>query len=628
MEPDDTAKRATSIGPERRLSAWGLTAMPPTARAPVEYPLDSLGPDEFEALAFLLARAESPEVVPVRNKDFGLDARLPDSRGRTLRGWQAKRFRGPIQWAKCRESVNRAMAFWRPPRITFCFANDLSAAEQKKFQTELVDHFPEVRLDFWGKSELQRRLRDTDEGKRAAAWLFSGTKTSEEALARAYAVGGPLEDGRQAGERQAVIQRFMDRDPHVHYTTVSRGVGGPETPPAPQTFLSVTLMHGDQEVRYDASARYPGALADLGSQPHLVFTNDDSGKRALEAVERVMREGGSATISSGMGAVMGEVPVGLKGLFPENGVWGEAEISAEDQTVVAAPPPADPMGGPMLLRCGDSEVGIMMSTADAPDGWEHAVHGSTGGLQMILMGRQGSDGKADLRNEWSYTRGEGSGREQLLAARIMLAVLERKPLELLRPNGDWLARGGVMESLEGEEEWRESLEQQVEFLGYVAEVEAWLGRELFPPADLTDADAKALQAIVSLIRQRETSLSWTRMELAPGATRPDNDGPWQFALVQPLHADLFGQRVDVATEFIHIPEGLIDASGDNLAVVPVGDIGEGTSRLYHPDEVPPSAARVPREEGESAEDDQIEKVGRNDPCPCGSGKKYKRCHGQ
>jgi preprotein translocase subunit SecA len=23
-----------------------------------------------------------------------------------------------------------------------------------------------------------------------------------------------------------------------------------------------------------------------------------------------------------------------------------------------------------------------------------------------------------------------------------------------------------------------------------------------------------------------------------------------------------------------------------------------------------------------------EKVGRNDPCPCGSGKKYKQCHGK
>jgi len=25
--------------------------------------------------------------------------------------------------------------------------------------------------------------------------------------------------------------------------------------------------------------------------------------------------------------------------------------------------------------------------------------------------------------------------------------------------------------------------------------------------------------------------------------------------------------------------------------------------------------------------DNIQKVGRSDPCPCGSGKKYKKCHG-
>ena len=30
----------------------------------------------------------------------------------------------------------------------------------------------------------------------------------------------------------------------------------------------------------------------------------------------------------------------------------------------------------------------------------------------------------------------------------------------------------------------------------------------------------------------------------------------------------------------------------------------------------------------SARQDLAEKVGRNDPCPCGSGKKYKKCHGQ
>ena len=27
-------------------------------------------------------------------------------------------------------------------------------------------------------------------------------------------------------------------------------------------------------------------------------------------------------------------------------------------------------------------------------------------------------------------------------------------------------------------------------------------------------------------------------------------------------------------------------------------------------------------------DETFKGVGRNDPCPCGSGKKYKRCHGK
>ena len=25
---------------------------------------------------------------------------------------------------------------------------------------------------------------------------------------------------------------------------------------------------------------------------------------------------------------------------------------------------------------------------------------------------------------------------------------------------------------------------------------------------------------------------------------------------------------------------------------------------------------------------RVQKIGRNDPCPCGSGKKYKQCHGK
>ena len=43
---------------------------------------------------------------------------------------------------------------------------------------------------------------------------------------------------------------------------------------------------------------------------------------------------------------------------------------------------------------------------------------------------------------------------------------------------------------------------------------------------------------------------------------------------------------------------------------------------------------APSEDGEAAvkteaaADDEFAKVGRNDKCPCGSGKKYKQCHGR
>ena len=41
--------------------------------------------------------------------------------------------------------------------------------------------------------------------------------------------------------------------------------------------------------------------------------------------------------------------------------------------------------------------------------------------------------------------------------------------------------------------------------------------------------------------------------------------------------------------------------------------------MFHGEEVQGGGVPTKREE---------DKVGRNDPCPCGSGKKYKKCHGQ
>ena len=45
------------------------------------------------------------------------------------------------------------------------------------------------------------------------------------------------------------------------------------------------------------------------------------------------------------------------------------------------------------------------------------------------------------------------------------------------------------------------------------------------------------------------------------------------------------------------------------------------ARVSHGDESAPAEAKAEKNE-------DGKKIGRNDPCPCGSGKKYKNCHGK
>jgi preprotein translocase subunit SecA len=51
--------------------------------------------------------------------------------------------------------------------------------------------------------------------------------------------------------------------------------------------------------------------------------------------------------------------------------------------------------------------------------------------------------------------------------------------------------------------------------------------------------------------------------------------------------------------------------------------GAGTSA---PDEAPAARPEPARSAAPAAPVRALPRVGRNDPCPCGSGKKYKKCH--
>jgi hypothetical protein len=535
----------------------------------------------------LLARTVDPRVVPVRPKDHGLDARLPTAQGTTRRGWQAKRFTDGVHWGQCRESVERAIPFWRVPWITFCFAHELSGDEQTAFTRELEAKYPQIRLDFWPASELERLIRDTEEGRRAAAWLFDHPQADQEAMLRAIAVGGELASTVQAAQRQAVIQQFMDRDPHLQYTMVSSAAGGPETPPAQETVLSVTLGIGGQEVRIDGSERYAGALADLGGGPGFVFSDDDEGRRARETIERLAREGGKETITAGLGAAMPKIPVGLQGLMPEGGVWGAAQVEAREQ------PPEDAPGPllPMILCVGEQQIGVTLDVVETVDGWRGTVGGGVGGLEIFHSVRRRGE-QLESRVDWRYTRGVGGALEQLVAGKAMLAFVADGRIELRRLSGETVIEAAT-DPPSDSGEWHSELVEITAFLGYVAEVEAWTGERLEPPAHPSEEDVAALGEAIGRIRQPEAPLTWQRVELDPGASEPGIEGPLQFAWTRPLSIRLFGSVVYLGSELLRFPEGRLVRGGDTLVVLPTGAEGTGTAYFLRPDEAPEEAMRPP-----------------------------------
>ncbi|MBA3807039.1 MAG: hypothetical protein H0X28_01395 [Solirubrobacterales bacterium] len=556
-------------------------------KGPIDYDLESLTPDRFGSLVALLARAVDPLVVPVRAKDHGLDARLPTLQGATRRGWQAKRFTTGIHWGQCRDSVERAIAFWRVPWITFCFAHDLSGSEQEAFKRELNDTYPQVRLNFWPATELQRLMRDSEEGRRAAAWVFDNPEADRDAMLRAMSVGGELASTAHAAERQAVIQQYMDRDPHLQYTIVSRSAGAPETPPAREAVLSVTLGVAGQEIRIDGSERYPGALADLGGGPGVLFSDDEQGRQAQETIERLVREGGKETINAGLGAGMPQIPVGLQGLMPEGGIWGAAEVEASGHLRASDPAPL----GQFLLCVGDQEIGVTLDAVETGDGWDGTIGGGVGGLEIFQSVRK-RGARFESQLDWRYTRGIGSALEQLVACDAVLAALSGTKVELRALTGQSLVEASL-DPPPDTEEWKEELASITGFLGYVAELEAWTGERIEPPSHPSEHDVAALGEAIGRIRQPEAPLTWQRIELDPGAIEPEMDGPFQFAWTRPLWIRLFGSEIYLGGELLHFPEGRLVREGGTLVVEPYGSEGTGTARFLHPDEAPAEAMQPP-----------------------------------
>ena len=106
--------------------------------------------------------------------------------------------------------------------------------------------------------------------------------------------------------------------------------------------------------------------------------------------------------------------------------------------------------------------------------------------------------------------------------------------------------------------------------------------------------------------------------------------------------DLFDQMwARIAGRVTDIVFKIKTPSGDGRAAVPTAGTGPGPAAVsyQHADATGAGFAGVARDQAAAMRAQNVEakvetirretpKVGRNDPCPCGSGKKYKQCHGK
>ncbi|MFM7693296.1 MAG: SEC-C metal-binding domain-containing protein, partial [Actinomycetota bacterium] len=120
---------------------------------------------------------------------------------------------------------------------------------------------------------------------------------------------------------------------------------------------------------------------------------------------------------------------------------------------------------------------------------------------------------------------------------------------------------------------------------------------------------------------------------------PDDLAAWErFRLVAPSRLDVPAVPTELdAEEAVALLEGLGLTAGDPPRPAAHPDPVETVLTLDHDEVLEFERVRAATDAGtiETAVDDLPSldarfggaKVGRNDPCPCGSGRKYKRCHG-
>ncbi|MEJ7785690.1 MAG: hypothetical protein WKF96_12870 [Solirubrobacteraceae bacterium] len=519
-------------------------------RLPPPFDLNALTPDRFEALVYRLAWLEDKTTINPMAPDHGLDAVVLDADrpGRALRGFQAKRFNGPIDWAACEHSLDRAAAHWAPRRVTFAFSRALTAKQVERFHDRLASRHASITADFWDGPNVQARLRD-EPGMRVAAGFF---RTEDEAavIERALRAGNALAAGADFASAELSLQQaYGQADADYDWIITRRPAGHPDAPDDPASIMKVEFTSEQTVVRADLVPRNASPVT--SPRTVVAFDDTDEGRQARAWFNDLMTSGGTLVLSEGVSVTVADVPAPLGDLFEG--------FEHERLTVRVLSEPA-----PYYARLTAGQPGRVQSVdvdllpQRAHDEWDATLGGAAGNLAVSFDFRwdvREARGRSLLR--FAYTassRGvphevEAQGLRWLIAmlesGRIVVTDRAGVRPDLVQQQGpapvpDWLWR------------WADLHEQ-------LAELQRWSSGPLpAVPEEVTTAHAAAVAKIAAALRDGGIANILQRVDLQLGPEAPAISRiVLDMVVTHTVVANVFGEEVPVARQRIRLPPMII-----------------------------------------------------------------------
>lgn len=498
------------------------------------FPYLDLHDEAFEELTFLLARLEEPDLVRPKAPDLGLDGVvLGKGDAPAPRGFQSKHFTtGSPSWLQCRKSLNDAIANYNVKHVTFTFPRDLTGKQIKKFNQELADRYPEVKVDFWGASELTARLLTSDESERIARHVFGVDEY--ERMSRLIRAGQDLDTAGQAISVLGATGNLFSDDPYFDYRIGTRPASVPDSPPAASVVMRLEVgdEHGVHSI--DAHAR-PAALA-ADRLPK--GTMHLAGEEAIRRFQEFLRVGGELELEH-VRMEWEQQPKHIAKLLG-------SEVD-EASVVLRSEPVLQPRPIRIQFQTTTGEVSLDFDTQPTapPPGWDFALVGQRGGTTMQMTLRR----RGEMNVHWSWQMGAShSADEHLVGLKILEAAAGEGDVRIIDlQSGKTLAVAASPEK---------PLDETIEILKRVLEdivaLESWLGVKIDVPEEITGPDANAVRWAVELIKGVESTWNDINFILA----RDPGEEPFSEAgIVQvrrSLLLDLFGQQYELGEEATYV----------------------------------------------------------------------------